>query len=101
MRVLSTVFVFLCAVTIVDAADTIPSKVQGKVLIPAGLASFEKLRLEIKLWEYDPRQADVKATLFDEVVIKDYAHTKGKETRTTFTLGEKVNGGKTNAGKAY
>jgi hypothetical protein len=75
--------------------------VQGEVLLPAGLASFEKLRLEVTLWEYDPRLADASATRFDEVVVKDYAHTKGKDTRTAFTLGEKVNGGKTNAGKAY
>jgi hypothetical protein len=101
MRFLIPVFVFLCVVTTVSAADPVPSKVTGEVLLPAGLASFEKLRLEVTLWEYDPRLADASATRFDEVVVKNYAHTKGKDTRTAFTLGEKVNGGKTNAGKAY
>jgi hypothetical protein len=101
MRLLSPVFVFLCVVTTVRAADPVPSKVTGEVLLPAELASFEKLRLELTLWEYDPRLADASATCFDEVVVKDYAHTKGKDARTAFTLGEKVNGGQTNAGKAY
>ena len=101
MRFLCPVFTFLCVVTTIRAADPVPSKVTGEVLLPAGLASFEKLRLEVTLWEYDPRLADASATRFDEVVVKDYAHTKGKDTRTAFTLGEKVNGGKTNAGKAY
>jgi hypothetical protein len=101
MRFLSLVFAFLCAVTTIRAAEPVPSKVTGEVLLPAGLASFEKHRLEVTLWEYDPRLADASATRFDEVVVKDYAHTKGKETQTAFTLGEKVNGGLTNAGKAY
>jgi hypothetical protein len=101
MRFLSLVFAFLCTVTTIRAADPVPSKVTGEVLLPAGLASFEKLRLEVTLWEYDPRLADASATRFDEVVVKDYAHTKGKETRTAFTLGENVNDGQTNRGKAY
>jgi hypothetical protein len=101
MRFLIPVFVFLCVVTTIRAADPVPSKVTGEVVLPAGLASFEKVRLEVTLWEYDPRLADASATRFDEVVVNDYAHTKGKDTRTAFTLGEKVNGGKTNAGKAY
>jgi hypothetical protein len=83
------------------AAEPVPSKVKGAVVVPAELPSFEKLRLEIKLWEYDPRLADVKATLVDEAVIKDYRHTKGKETRTAFSVGEQVNGGKTKAGMSY
>jgi hypothetical protein len=101
MRFLTLVFAFLYVVTTIRAADPVSSKVTGEVLLPSRLASFEKLRLEVTLWEYDPRLADASATRFDEVVVKDYAHTKGKDTRTAFTLGEKVNGGKTNAGKAY
>jgi hypothetical protein len=101
MRFPITVCVLLCVVTTASAADATPSRVKGEVLIPAELASFAKHRLEIKLWEYDPRKADAQATLFDELVVNDYAHTRGKETRTAFTLGEKVNAGKTNAGRAY
>jgi hypothetical protein len=100
-RLAIAVITILLAAAATSAADRIPSNVKGLVVVPAMLTSFEKMRLEIKLWEHDPRLADVKATLFDEVVVKDYTHTKGKETRTAFSLGEKVNGGKTNAGKAY
>jgi hypothetical protein len=101
MRPAIAVIAIFCAAATTSAADPISSKVKGSVVVPAELASFEKLRLEIQLWEYDPRLADVKASLFDELVVKDYAHKNGKETRTVFSLGEKVNGGKTNAGKAY
>jgi hypothetical protein len=101
MRFAIAAITLLYAAATASAADPIPSKVKASVVVPAELASFEKSRLEIKLWEYDPRLADVKASLFDEVVVKDYAHKKGKETRSAFSLGEKVNGGKTSAGKAY
>jgi hypothetical protein len=101
MRPAIAVIAILCAAATTSAADPIPSKVKGTVVVPAELASFEKLRLEIQLWEYDPRLADVKASLLDELVVKDFAHRNGKDTRTDFSLGEKVNGGKTSSGKAY
>lgn len=99
LAVLATTF--LSTPLLHSAAEPVPSKVTGEVVIPADLASFGKLQLEIKLYEYDPKLADAPAKLFDELVIKDYSHAKDKETKTPFVLGEKANGGKTNPGRSY
>jgi hypothetical protein len=82
-------------------AEPVPSKLQVDLVIPAGVASFEGLQLELQLWEYDPLLADAKAMLFDEQKVKNFLHTKGKETRMSYTLGEKANGGKTNDRRRY
>jgi len=60
----------------------------GTVTIPANLASFDGRTLEVKLWQYDPFLADVSADLFDELVVKDYSHKTGTDTKTKFELGE-------------
>jgi hypothetical protein len=44
--------------------------------------------MEVKLSGYDPFLADVSADLFDEVIVKDYAHKSGTETKTNFELGK-------------
>jgi hypothetical protein len=64
--------------------------VQGVLVIPKTVGSFEGHTLEIKLWEYDPFLADVSAKLVDEFDAKTYGHTQGKDTETTFSVGTKL-----------
>jgi hypothetical protein len=93
-------FAVMIAPVVVRADDT-PSKLEVEIVVPAELASIEKQQLEISLFEFDPRIADKPADLFDSKKEAVFAHTKGKETKMTFTLGDKVNNGKTNANKSY
>ena len=64
--------------------------VQGVLVIPKTVSSFEGHTLEIKLWEYDPFLADVSAKLVDEFGAKTYGHTQGKDTETIFSVGSKL-----------
>ena len=64
--------------------------VQGVLVIPKTVGSFEGHTLEIKLWEYDPFLADASAKLVDEFGAKTYGHTQGKDTKTTFSVGTKL-----------
>lgn len=76
------------------------TKVTGTLVVPAGVPSFRNLTVEIKLFRYDPRLADVSADLVDAGYLKDYQHQQGKETRTAFAIGTKP-GAKTDAKKRY
>jgi hypothetical protein len=64
--------------------------VQGVLVIPRSVASFTGHTVEIKLWEYDPRLADVSATLIDSVGIDKFRHQQGKDSETTFAVGTKL-----------
>jgi hypothetical protein len=64
--------------------------VQGVLVSPKTVGSFEGNSLEIKLWEYDPFLADASAKLVDEFGIEKYSHEGGKETETTFLVGGKL-----------
>lgn len=74
------------------------TRVAGTFTVPKEQASFEKLTLEIRLYEYDPKVADKGADLVDKVEVKDFKHEKGKETVEKFEVGAK---GMIKDGKAY
>ena len=82
-----------------EPADS--SKLTATLIIPKEVPTFEGLTLQLMLFEYDPFVADAAANKFDEVKVKDFAHTEGTETKKTFVLGEKVNGGKIRANRKY
>jgi hypothetical protein len=64
--------------------------VQGVLVIPKTVGSFEGHTLEIKLWEYDPFLADASAKLIDNFGAKAYGHMQGKSTATAFSVGSKL-----------
>jgi hypothetical protein len=78
--------------------DDKTTKVTGTFTVPKEQASFDKLTLEIRLYEYDPKVADKGAELVEKVEVKDFKHEKGKETVEKFEIGAK---GKLNDGKGY
>lgn len=63
--------------------------IRGRVIIPAAVAGFEGRTLELQLWEYDPRLADVSATLIDKRLVEGYTHVSGEATETPFRLAAK------------
>lgn len=74
-----------------DGIKTINGKaidggIRGRVIIPAAVDSFEGRTLELQLWEYDPRLADVAATLIDKRLVEGYRHVSGAATETPFRL---------------
>ena len=78
--------------------DDKTTRVTGTFTVPKEQASFEKLTLEIRLYEYDPKVADKGADLVEKVEVKDFKHEKGKETVEKFEVGAK---GMIKDGKAY
>ncbi len=78
--------------------DDKTTKVTGTFTVPKEQASFEKLTLEVRLYEYDPKVADKGADLVEKVEVKDFKHEKGKETVEKFEVGAK---GMIKDGKAY
>lgn len=62
--------------------------VRGSVLIPDELASFANQDLELLLFEYDPRLADVGATQIDKLLMEGVSHEQGKGGVITFELGK-------------
>jgi len=71
------------------AAEIVSTEVAGTMLIPADVPSIEGATVDIRLYEYHPMIADKSAKLLDQVQIKNFAHTKGKETKTAFSIGQK------------
>jgi hypothetical protein len=78
--------------------DDKTTKVTGTFTVPKEQASFDKLTLEIRLYEYDPKVADKGAELVEKVEVKEFKHEKGKETVEKFEIGAK---GKLTDGKGY
>lgn len=64
--------------------------VQGVLVIPKMVGSFEGHTLEIKLWEYDPLLADASAKLVDDFGVENYGHEAGEDTETAFSVGTKL-----------
>ena len=78
--------------------DDTTTKVTGTFSVPKDQASFDKLTLEIRLYEYDPKVADKGADLVEKVEVKNFKHEKGKETVEKFEVGAK---GTIKDGRAY
>ena len=70
-------------------AEVVSTEVAGTMVVPADVASIKGSTVDIRLYEYHPMIADKAATLVDQVERKNFAHSKGKETRTAFSIGEK------------
>jgi hypothetical protein len=85
---LSVAVVLLCCASAV-AADLVSTEVAGTMVIPADVASIKGSVVDIRLYEFHPMIADKAATLVDQVQLKNFAHTKGKETKTAFSIGQK------------
>ena len=97
MRILASVALLTLAVATGCAADD-SAKVTGTITASKSLKSFDKLALEVQIFEYDPRIADKAADLVDKLVVKDFSHTEGKETVEKIELGAKA---KIKAGMSY
>lgn len=78
--------------------DDKTTKVTGTFTVPKEQMSFDKLTLEIRLYEYDPKVADKGADLVEKVEVKDFKHAMGKETVEKFEIGAK---GMMKEGKGY
>ena len=91
---------FLVGVVLADdkKKDDKTTKVTGTFTVPKEQTSFDKLTLEIRLYEYDPKSADKEAELVEKVEVKDFKHAMGKETVEKFEIGAK---GAVKDGKAY
>lgn len=63
------------------------SAVSGGIVVPATVPAFADQRLEIKLFEFDPRLADVSATLIDEYEAADFGHEGEEKTKHAFGVG--------------
>jgi len=97
-RLALSTMMFAAANLLADEKDDKNTKVTGTVTVPKTADSFDKKVLELRLYEYDPRLADVAATLIDTVEKKDIAHTKGTDTVEKFEIGTK---GKLRADRKY
>lgn len=64
--------------------------VQGALAIPAKLPSFADQKLEIQLWEADPKIADVKARQVEAFTLDKISHKEGKADEIPFTVGGKL-----------
>lgn len=78
--------------------DDKTTKVTGTFTVPKEQMSFDKLTLEIRLYEYDPKVADKAAELVEKVEVKNFKHERGKETVEKFEVGAK---GTIKDGKGY
>ena len=65
------------------------TRVEGTIVVPAEVAAFDGRLADIRLYKIHPMIADKSADLVEQVQLKDYAHTRGKETRTAFVIGAK------------
>ena len=83
---LSVALVLSCCVPCV-AADLVSTEVAGTMVIGPEVASIKGSTVEIRLYGYQLK--DSAATLVDKVQIKNFAHKKGKETKTPFSIGQK------------
>jgi hypothetical protein len=68
------------------AQKNIAAKVEGVFVIPKTVPSFENHRVDIGLYEFDPKVEDGGSTLIDHVSFRKVSHTEGKETRMKFSL---------------
>jgi len=66
------------------------AKVTGTFVLPKELESFDGRVAEIRLYKIHPQLADAPADLVEKVELKDFAHTKGTETKKEFVIGAKA-----------
>jgi hypothetical protein len=74
---------------IAPAGEKKSTRVEGVMLLPKEVASFDKRVVEIRLYKYDRRLADTAADLVEKIEFKDFAHLQGKETKKGFVIGAK------------
>jgi hypothetical protein len=79
-------------------ADPGSTRVSARIKIPATLPSFAGRTLELRLYEFDPRLADVGANLVDLAKRSAFSHTQGKVSEHTIVLGAK---GRIKAKRSY
>jgi len=79
----------LAAFSTIGADKPGSAKITGAVIAPKSVKNFSGLTLELRLYEYHPLIADKPADLIAKLEMKNHAHKKGKETKTTFTLADK------------
>ena len=74
----------------VKGKPVVSKGVQGLLLIPGNVAPFNGHTLKIQLWEYDPLLADVGAKLIDTFRVEKFHHEEGKDSNTSFSVGNKL-----------
>ena len=70
--------------------DKDTAKVTGTLVLPKELDSFDGRVVEILLFKIHPLLADAPADQVEKVELKDFAHTKGTETKKEFVIGAKA-----------
>lgn len=70
--------------------DKDTAKVTGSFVLAKELESFDGRVAEIRLYKIHPQLADAPADLVEKVELKDFAHTKGTETKKEFVIGAKA-----------
>ena len=88
MRIIISLVLLASALPAFAADDS--AKVTGTITAPKSLKSFDKLVLEVRIYEYDPRIADKAADLVDKLEVKDFSHTEGQDTIEKIELGTKA-----------
>jgi hypothetical protein len=74
---------------VAPAGEKKSTRVEGSMVLPKEVATFEKRVVEIRLYKYDPRIAGKAADLVEKVEFKDFSHTLGTETKKGFVIGAK------------
>jgi hypothetical protein len=64
--------------------------VQGVLIAGEKLPSFADQKLEIQLWEADPKIADAKSRLVEAFTLDKISHKQGKADEIPFTVGGKL-----------
>jgi hypothetical protein len=82
-----TLAVFTCGSAFASAEEPAKAKLTGAVVIPKDVEGFDGQVLDVRLYKYDPRIADKAADLVDQLLVKDFSHATGKETKKEFVLG--------------
>ncbi len=85
------VVVMLGLLSLLSGQELGSGAVKGVMIIPADVATFAGQTVDLRLYKYDPRIADKAADLADQIALKDFGHTEGKETRKEFVLAGKAN----------
>lgn len=87
---LGTGLLVLAAAGVRAGAEEKTAKVTGTFTLPKELDSIQAQVVEIRLYKIHPMIADKAADLVELVEIKDFAHTKGTQTKKEFVIGAKA-----------
>ncbi len=74
----------------INGKPIVAGAVQGTIIIPKQVPSFDGQTLEIKLFEFDPLLADAPAKLVEGVTIDNFQHKAEEETETPFAIGAEL-----------